>query len=268
MKKINTLKFLLLGMPCLLAGAMLGGCGSNDKDNFSFSSYEFSVIADGADSDSLRNVLDDFDGRWTVNLSGILPERLGDKDIAELRDSLMNLANLKEGKRGKLSIALPSEIKELDEDSIKGQSSKGTPRSTLNHELSLMLLTPKLAVFKSYTFTYPEGAPHGGFVNKYLNYDIQNGKILSVKELFTEGYAEWLAPAIYDRLAEQGIDMIVDKEDVNVPANIRLTGDGIEFIYGLYEIAPYSEGEPTVFFTSSELLTILTPEGKAILLNE
>ncbi|MDE6272652.1 MAG: RsiV family protein [Muribaculaceae bacterium] len=267
MKKIFQ-KFLII-MTVAAGTLALPACGDNDKGDLNFSSYDFSVTADGADSDSLRAIMHDFDGRWTVNLSGILPERLGDKDVSILRDSLLVLANLKEDEDGKLSVSLPSELKELSEDRASSDSLKSkTPGSILNHQLSLDLLTPKFAVFRSYTYSYPEGAAHPAFANGYLNYDIEKGRIILQTDIFTDGFSEMLRPAIYNRLAEQGVDLQLEKEEFFTTKQFRMTTSGVEFIYGIYEIAPYSDGEPTVFFTYSELASLLKPAAKKMLLEE
>lgn len=262
---------LLSGAMVILSALFLGACGKDKSSaEMGFSSYQLSTVADGADSDSLRNVMEGFDGRWTVNLTGVLPERLGDKDITALRDSLCRMANISIDEAGKLSISLPSELKPLGESDEKAEpdsvKAKG-PGSVLTHQLSLDLLTPKIAVFRSYTYSYPEGAAHPVFANGYVNYDIAAGKIIDRTDILTDGFAELLRPAIYNALSEQGVDLQVDKESFWTTKNFRLTPTGIEFIYGIYEIAPYSDGEPTAFFTYQELYSILKPAGKALLID-
>ncbi len=263
--------FRIFLMIMVAVAGVLGfsACGGKDKGDMSFSSYNFSTTADGADSDSLRAIMHDFDGRWAVNLTGVLPEKLGDKDVTLLRDSLLALANLKEDADGKLMVALPPELKELSKEQASSDSLKAkTPGSVLNHVLSLDLLTPKFAVFRSYTYSYPEGAAHPAFSNGYLNYDIEKGRIILQTDIFTDGFTEMLRPAIYNRLTEQGVDIQLEKDEFYTTKQFRLTTDGVEFIYWIYDIAPYSDGEPTVFFTYSELSSLLKPAAKKMFLDE
>lgn len=268
MKKFNSIT-LLIAMN-LAVGGMIVSCGdAEDNNEMSFAPYELTTIADGADSDSLRSVMEDFDGRWSVCLTGVLPKKLGKNDVTELRDSLCRLANLRMDDKDRLEILLPSELKAIDSKKGKGKKDADkAPGSVMTHELSLDLLTPRFAVFRGYTYTYPEGAAHPAFANGYVNYDIEKGKIITYKMIFTDGFQKLLRIAIYDRLIEQGVDVQVEKEDFKVAHQFRLTPSGIEFIYGIYEIAPYSDNEPSVFFDYSELSSILTPLGKEMFLTE
>lgn len=241
----------------------------DDNVAMQFESYDLSVTADGADSDSLRNIIADFDGRWDVHTSGLLPTRLGDKDLSELRDSLMKMSALQlDGK--KLAIRLPEEMIPLNDkskDSGETIPAKGaTPGSKYGATLSLDLLTQNVAVFHSAIYSYPEGAAHGAFANKYLNYDIATGKIVTMQSLFANGYDKFLLQSIRERLEESGVELLIEPEELRLPSQFRITANGLEFVYGLYEIAPYSEGEPRVEFAPGELSPILSPTGKAILL--
>ena len=242
--------------------------GEKEKGDMNFSSYSLSVVAEGADSDSLRNVLDNFDGRWNVNVCGILPERLGEKSVEELRDSLCRLANITFDEDGKTVVEYPEELRELSKELGDTIPTDRKPGSIFDNTLSLAMLTPKVAVFNSYKYSYPEGAAHGVWVNSYVNYDIAAGQILTYGNLFTTGFGKMLVPAILNKLEEQGIELIVEREDIinRMPRQFRLTPDGIEFIYSLYEIAPYSAGEPKVKFTYGELESLLRPAAKSLLL--
>ncbi len=272
---MNKFKSILLtaGLFATMGSAVVSCGGNEDSSSLSFVPYELTSIADGADSDSLRNIVDDFDGRWNVRLTGVFPEKLGKNDTGELRDSLCRLANIRIDENGKFQISLPPELKVLGENKENGknapaQGADKAPGSVLTHELSIDLLTPKFAVFRSFTYSFPEGAAHPAFSNGYLNYDIAKGKIITYKMIFTVGFEKLIKVAIYDRLEEQGIDLQVEKDEFKVSKQFRLTPEGVEFIYGIYEIAPYSDGEPTVFFDYSELASILTPAGKEMFLPE
>lgn len=245
---------------------ILSSCGGN-KGDIVFENFELATVADGADSDSLRNAVHDFDGRWEVSTSGVLPVSLGNKDVSELRDSLFKLANISFDDN-KLQISLPSELIPLDKSKEKGENKvgDGKPGSRLYTSLMVDMLTRKVAVFHNYMFSYPEGAAHGVYANSYINYDIESGKIITLNAIFTSGFEKLLTPAIRRKLEESDIELLVDPEEIRLPKQFRITADGIDFIYGIYEIAPYSEGEPTVTFYNGELSSILTPTGKALLL--
>lgn len=253
-------KALHIAAALAVGAAGLSACGNSEKDNFAFSSYEFTTVAEGADSDSLRSVMKDFDGRWSVTLSGILPERLGDRDVSQLRDTVMAMACLKADESGKLEPDLSSDLRPISDKAQKEK--KSDPGSIFRSEVALDLLTPDFAVFRISNYSFPEGAPHGGFATGYINYDIRNGKILRLSSVLTPGFEKMLKPAIFNRLSEEGLEMLVEADAFPMPHIYRFTLDGIEFVYGLYEIAPYSAGEPTVLFYYPELESILRPEAK------
>lgn len=246
---------------------LFASCGDS-KGDIVFENFKESVLADGADSDSLRNVLADFDGRWEVASSGILPVSLGGKDVSALRDTLYRMSCLK-FEDNKLQINLTGELKPLDKQNVTRDDEKvngGKPGSRLSNILSVDLLTTKIAVFHNFSCSYPEGAAHGTYANTYVNYDIESGKIVTMNAIFTSGFEKLLVPAIRQRLEENGTELLVEPEEIQLPKQFRITTEGVDFIYGLYEIAPYSEGEPKVSFENGELTSILTPTGKALIL--
>ena len=69
------------------------------------------------------------------------------------------------------------------------------------------------------------------------------------------------------RLAQRP-DLLEPLDSIAIPANFELTADGIRFIYGLYEIAPYSSGEVSVDISGYELDSLLSADGRRLILGE
>lgn len=244
--------------------ALLSSCGgsADDEQYFSFQSYTLTSVAKGADTDSLRLHLKDFNGLWNVSTSGIMPVKVGPHEITALTDSLaaMSCVNFDAGAP---AIVLPRELQALPKDSAASDSLEAG--SSLMVRTTLDLLTPVAAVFRVFTYSYPEGAAHGVYSNRYLNFDVAGGSIITLSTLFNPGYERVLQPMIVERLKEAHSTLLVEDDEIEIPQVFRITSDGIEFIYGIYAIAPYSEGEPTVSFNAYELADLLTPTGKALL---
>lgn len=59
------------------------------------------------------------------------------------------------------------------------------------------------------------------------------------------------------KLKDGKYDLLVPLNEIGIPTDFEITESGINFIYGLYEIAPYSSGEITVEFATYELDDIL-----------
>ncbi|MDE6010929.1 MAG: RsiV family protein [Muribaculaceae bacterium] len=250
---------LSLAVAALLSAAALSSCGGgSDQQFFSFQSISLSTQAERADNDSVKDEIPDFDGKWDVTVSGIIPVKVGGHELTSLNTELGKLACLNLTASPAV-IELPDELVALqDPDSIP-------PKSKLTKQINLELLNPRVAVFRVYTLSYPEGAAHGLYSNKYLNYDVQGGEVITLATMFVDGYERKLQPAILAKLKESRSQLIAEDDEITITPNFRITEDGVEFIYGLYSVAPYSDGEPIVTFTPYELNDILSATGKKLL---
>ena len=74
-------------------------------------------------------------------------------------------------------------------------------------------------------------------------------------------------PHRHEELAQRP-DLLEPLDSIAIPANFELTADGIRFIYGLYEIAPYSSGEVSVDISGYELDSLLSADGRRLILGE
>ncbi len=268
-------KLMPLAGGMLLAALFIGGaCGreSGKERALDFESYEWSKITAGADADSLALAIDGYSGRWQCSGRGVLPVNLGGKDVSVLRDTLAQLAGIEIGKKGEVAMRIPSEMRPLENanDTLPA-------RSRLVKNLSLNLLTPDVAVFRIYSYSYSEGAAHGVYANTYLNYDLAQGNVVTFADLFGITHDDAILAAIADHLDEAGVerfdfnDADDDAADASsarrlpLPTTFCITDTGVDFMYGIYTIAPYAAGEPRVSFNAYELADWLTPAGRRLL---
>lgn len=253
----------------LLAGvAMLTGCGSGNKDKsddkkfpvVELQGYEYDAVALLADS--LRTGIE---GGEYMRISGrgMLPARIGDADITALRDSLERLG----------AVTL------IDDHSAEPRLANGSTLTNINPQdegicsassntLSLALCTPLMVVWKDYTFGYLCPSAHGVYNTTFVNYSIEKKKILTVADIMKPGYEKELTAMLREKLKDEDVDVIVDENEIGIPADFEVTADGINFIYGLYEIAPYAAGEVKVEFDSFELDSLFAPGMRTILFGE
>lgn len=264
--KVHTKTYIMLAS--MAAGAArcgtLSSCGNATADEqfFSFESYSLSKVAEGADTDSLSKTMVDFDGRWELTSEGITPVKVGDRDVTALSDTLAVLSCV-DFSSGTPRMVLPEYLKDLPQE--KASPDTVSPGSRMELSTTLDMLSPLAAVFRVFSYAYPEGAAHGMYSTRYVNYDVVGGRVLDLSILFNQGYGSKLRQMILERLKESKYQLIVDDEEVNVPSNFRITADGIDFVYSLYEVAPYSDGEPVVGFRAYELADLLSPTGKTLL---
>lgn len=253
-----------LGGGALFSLLSLSSCGgSANEEFFSFQTFSLKTTAVSADADSAvnRDRKIDFDGRWEVTTSGVMPVKVGPNPVDALCDTLsvMACADLSQAQP---VISLPKELRLPDGKEALPDS---VPLSRLMKRLTVDMVSPEVAVFRVYTYAYPEGAAHGVYSNRFINYDVAGGSVLSLDSLFVSGYRRTLQPEIVKRLKENHSRLLVEDDEVEVSPVFRLTDDGVELIYGIYSVAPYSDGEPIVAFKPYELLDILSPTGKRLL---
>lgn len=242
----------------LVSLGVLTSCGDENKiveenDNVTpvveLIGYTYDAIA--ILPDSLESPLPG--GNYTrVSGQGMLPRHVGKKDITLLRDSLERLGRVllldKKDTEPRLSHGMHL-VEIVPNDSVACSSS--------STQLTVAFMSPKMVVWKCYREEYLCGAAHGTYNTTFVNYSIPQGKILSLADVFKPGYEAGLTAMLRSKLKDGKYDLLVPLNEIGIPTDFEITESGINFIYGLYEIAPYSSGEITVEFATYELDDLL-----------
>lgn len=233
----------------------LGGCLScthnkvNPENAFSLISYKYDTISEVTDKDSL---IDQDALYWRSIGQGVLPEAMGEADTRQLRDTLEKLGFVEFAEKDVASPRQAPHLKLTDKSAKDVQAEN----YSVNH-LSINLFTPRIAVWKSSLVYYLSGAAHPRFSTRYINYAIKEGKILSLSDIFKPGYEDTLRDMLKERVMEN--PEAFEDAEVSIPDNFYIGVEGITFVYGLYEVAPYSAGEIEIPFYIYELNEILKP---------
>lgn len=257
--KLN--KILAGACAALMLTAACGSEKSNDnKDAIEFECYSFDVLAQYPDS----LISPEEGGKYCrVTGNGVLPVRINDCDIVALRDTLCKMARVIMLSRNNAQPYLEDGL------SIISQNSDSVNACSIEtNTLAVDLVTPRLVVWKNFGFSYPCGAAHGIYATTFLNYSIQKGCILSLNDIFRPGYEEDLVEVLRRKLEAEDLTLLVSPSEIGVPADFRITTDGIEFVYGLYEIAPYSEGEVKVEIARYEIEDLFAPGAEDMLFGD
>lgn len=129
-------------------------------------------------------------------------------------------------------------------------------------------LTPHWLVLEDNAYEYYAGAAHPMSGRFYLNYDLQNRRLLRLDDVVTD--RSHLAVLLSRLYSEQhvgerpyGYSTTTDgKGNFGIPVtdNFYLTPEGLSFVYQPYEIASYAEGIQTLRVSFYELMdaSILT----------
>lgn len=256
--KIKTFPLLSASLLMLVAA-----CNSDKNSNrideggrtLEFETYSFSRIAEQTGGDTL-----DLPGARYMHVvgQGVLPVRIGDSDISLLRDSLLSLARVEFPSSGDAAPMIGKDWK---------LTTLGDSVQACNEQynyLSIVLNSPSMIVWQAYVGEYSCGAAHGMYANMYLNYSMRSGRILSLKDLMKPGYEKELTSILIEKLSS--VDSIqASPSEIGIPAQWYVTPTGVTFVYGVYEIAPYSSGEIEVPVYLYEIEELLTPEGLSLL---
>ena len=115
----------------------------------------------------------------------------------------------------------------------------------------------------NYRFT---GGAHPNTHTKILNFDLKEGRVLSIEDLITDWKA-FTQLAEGSLRAEKGIDDSVSwseagffMEHFQVSSNFALTTEGIMLYYNTYEIAPYAAGITEFVIPYDRLKGVIRPE--------
>lgn len=115
---------------------------------------------------------------------------------------------------------------------------------------------------------YTDGAAHPFHYSMTLNYDLEQGKKLSLEDLFTAdtGYLNTISSYCISELSRRDIGFYGGFEQGAEPLeenyrNWNITLDGIMITFDEYQVAPYAVGPQTVIVPYHELQSLINPKG-------
>lgn len=146
-------------------------------------------------------------------------------------------------------IAMP-ELREYGEDSTNFSSV-----STFDIDY----IDEKIIVLGNYNYLYSGGA-HGTYSNDGVAFSLASGEQLSneANTLLKDVGDTRLLSLVNARLSEEYGDSI---EDNVALSKFKITSSGVEFYWGIYEIAPYAVGIVRINFTFAELAEFIKEDS-------
>lgn len=236
-----------------MLAAVLAGCGNDKAEGISssvqFEGYEYDCILELPDSLALEGE----GGRYVrVSGQGVLPVVISGEQTESVRDSLMRLGGVAEIDRSSVLPIVTPGYKMTSLDPLKDAAC-----STRYNQLTVTLVTPRLVVWRDYAYGYLCHSAHGMYTTTYINYSIPQKKIITLSDLFKAGYEKGLTDLLREKLKDEEVPLSVPLEEVGIPGDFEITENGVRFVYPLYEIAPYVEGEVMVDIAGYELSDLL-----------
>ena len=148
---------------------------------------------------------------------------------------------------------------------------EGSMGSSLNVGYNIALAQDDLMSIEFEVGSYYQGAAHPNSYSEVLNYDLKNGKLLKLSDLFKPDakFLQAIATYCIADLKKQGKDKGLTDEEIEKGASaspknyqswtIMRRGLGINF--DSYQVGPYAAGPQFVLVPYSALKDLINPEG-------
>lgn len=152
------------------------------------------------------------------------------------------------------------------DDNLKYATGNGVTPHSIDYEMTIDMQPASQCAagviginVELYCYT---GGAHGNRLVTCRNYSDKDGGLISLDEIFDDGYQEPLEHLLETKLLvsagcgsleELGEAGYYPGADVFIPDNFRLRADDIVFIYNQYDIAPYSTGVTELSVTYREM---------------
>jgi len=215
----------------------------------------------------------------TVSTTMIWPEKFGDADLTALRDSLLGIYNVKDGHNideamidfiDNTSMIESANAKEI---ASVPQSTAGTYSYDIQLNTRIIEQTKTLVTYETTAYSYTGGA-HPNSASRPFTYDLSSGKIIDKAWIFGNNEATNTAllalikESLMSRLGQQEYNEIYsdDTFPINVSNSVYISEGNIVFHYNPYEIGPYSLGSIDIEVVPFQVEKYLTPEAKALLI--
>lgn len=128
--------------------------------------------------------------------------------------------------------------------------------------------TEGLLVIGLNNYGYTNGA-HGNWTIAYLNIDLDTGKVLDLDEVLRPRYGDALQRLLVKAIRRdwkipRGAPLTqggFTVDDPFIPDTFRITPKGLQFVWQLYDIAPYAGGTPDVMISYADLAGLIRKNG-------
>jgi hypothetical protein len=150
-----------------------------------------------------------------------------------------------------------------------------SPGSDINISYTVVLAKDDLISIEFTVSSYSAGAAHPNSYTEVVNFDLKNGKLLKLADLFLPGskYVQTLATyciqGLKKQAKEQGADAMLDDDWIQKGAapeltnydNWTITKKGLGITFDPYQVGPYAAGPQQVLVPYSALKEIIKPDG-------
>ena len=155
-----------------------------------------------------------------------------------------------------------SNILNLVYQMIKDQGYYENPQTTITgyYEIKTNERGILSIVLTNYAFS---GGAHGLTIMKSLTFDVETGKLYSLKDLFKDGsnYVDVLSEIIEEQIEERDIPLITEFDKIRSDQDFYIADKALVIYFQLYELAPYAYGFPQFPISVYEIQDIIKEDG-------
>lgn len=213
----------------------------------------------------------DSDLTYSCEARMLMPTALCGHNVDSLQDAILKVAfdTVATQHSQLIDSAFYNEAKAIGYTPVDTVMPVGNTDGTFIVEGDVASLSSKIMSYSITSSNYMPYAAHGMYETYYINYDLANGRIFTLFDLFTnEGLA--VLPDTLAQVAKSMRNYIGPTELTALPAKgnfyIDLRGDLI-FVYQPYEIASYAQGIIEIPVPAYQLADFLTDYGRQLLMN-
>lgn len=251
-----------------LAAAALSSC--SDKSEADETTIAFRTIKGQAvyRLDNTSKIFDtDHDIVYFDSASIVMPTVIYNQDITALQDSIISAA---------FDTVSPYHLDAMNSYFRKVVDESGYTAVEVNDSVArserdgltivqgdIFNMSADMLTYRVMTYSYSPGAAHGMSITKYITYLINEGKLVSLADMFTpEGLKQ--LPGLLRARAEELAPSLGPTDITALPSmdNFYVSlDDNIVFVYQPYEVASYAQGAIAVPFYPYQLADQMTAEG-------
>jgi hypothetical protein len=167
----------------------------------------------------------------------------------------------------RLSQLVSKEVNTWRESFLQNTFPTMTNGSFLEANYTLLSQLEDLWSFKFDFHFYSDGAAHPGSYSMTLNYDLAQGRVLELADLFlpNTNYLEAISNSCIAELSKReffdGAFTEGAKPTFENYRSWNITPEGLAITFDEYQVAPYAAGPQTVVVPYAQLQSLINPEG-------
>ena len=266
------------------AALAFGGlCACSNGGNTAISDFVIKENIKSA-SQTYMEISDNDTIYWTLSTSVQWPVEFGDHSLEVLQDSIMQKlfggATLQNKMKIDDAIAHFIDTPDIFEENATMVKVDSIPELVMNSRYieetaKVAELNEKFVTYQIIHSSYLGGAhPNTGI--DMFTYDLEQGQVMTMANMFKPGTEKALMTAIREALAQQlGVDSPDKLEDAGIftdqltePGQPYLQDDALVIYYNPYEIAPYAMGPIEVTLWPEAVETLVTPRVIELMSNK